>query len=149
MASISKSVTQNHEHTEAAPTPKLHLHQILKINSFHMIYKKISANKKFRCTETEGPEGWSIPNPITAAYSFPGTYFMVVMSIVLVITTVLNTTIFTVGGRDLASFYIQKLNMGTDMGFSPKRKCKKWGQCNTTNSNKTITAIKEIKLNLH
>lgn len=77
-------------------------------------------NKKFRCMETEGPEGWSIPNPITEAYSFPEIYFNVVMSIVLVIRTVLNTTSFTVGGRDLASFYMWKLNMETDGVFSTK-----------------------------
>lgn len=63
----SQTVTQHHEHTEATPPPKLH--QSLKINSFHIIsFKKSQWIKKFRCTETEGPGGWSIPNPILISW---------------------------------------------------------------------------------
>lgn len=105
MASISKSVTQHHEHTEAAPTPKLHLHQILKINSFHIIYlKKSQGVKNSGAQKHKRQKAGSFPTQ-----SLWRTYFLGFISV----------GVFTVSGRDLASFYMWKLNMETDGVFSP------------------------------
>lgn len=115
MASISNSYATPWAHrsrsTSKATSP------LEPKNKFYIIYfKKSQWIKNSGAQKQKGQEA----GPFPTQYSFPEIYFMVVMSMLLVFRIVLNTTSFTVGGRDLASDYMWKLIMETERVFSPK-----------------------------